>query len=304
MYRSAVAARTKRDSLLQEGLRRLRHTCEDASAEEVRHVMGEYMNMLRISGYDIKFRVQMLSGIMNRQRQIREEISRGLRLKFRSRQQIREQKLQKLGKFSNTWFLRDNTLNTLKIQATPSNTLSRNVHKALQMKGELADGGKTKVIEMGGQLITSGLSKTENFGGQGSCHLGRPCNTEEDTDCRISRSVYLSECQVCKTSHEQRQSVYVGTTGCCTHRRQRQHMQQIASKSTSNALSKHHWEEHQNMDPEFSTSILKGGFRFNLDRQICESIYIEQMNQDPEINLLNQRSEWGNHGIPRLQIRR
>ena len=224
MYESAVATRTKRDSLLQEGLRRLHHTCEDASEEDIRQVMGQYMNMLRISGYDTKYRYTLLNGIMKRYHQISDEISRGVRVKFRSRKQIQTHKKQKLGKFANTWFLKNNTYNTLKIQATPFSRLSNNVHQSLKKLGNLADGGNCKIIELGGKLITSGLTKFQNFGGQGSCFMGRECNMDSETDCRINRSVYQSECQLCVTDQK---SVYVGTTGRVTHSRQKERQQQI-----------------------------------------------------------------------------
>ena len=60
--------------------------------------------------------------------------------------------------------------------------------------------GRTKVIELGGDLITKGFGGTQNFGGRGSCfmsHDDNPCLTESETDCRVSRSVYMIECQNC-----------------------------------------------------------------------------------------------------------
>ena len=52
LYNSVISARTNRDSLLQEGLRRMRNTCQEAPTEKFRSVMSNYMNMLRISGYN------------------------------------------------------------------------------------------------------------------------------------------------------------------------------------------------------------------------------------------------------------
>ena len=302
MYNSAISVKTKRDSLLQEGLRRIRNTCKQATQVEKRRVLGEYMNMLRISGYDVKYRYNLLNGILKREKQIEGLIQQGLRVRFRSREQIINEKKQKLGKYANTWFLRNDNINPLKIPATPASELKNRVHKSLMKRGVMADGGFTKVIEMGGNLVTQGLSTAENFGGQGSCYMGQACNMDADTDCRVSRSVYQTECQTCLEGTDPQTSAYVGTTGCVSHKRTREHMNLVRLHNQTNAQSKHHWEEHPNNIPRFKTTILKGGIRYNLDRQICESLYIERYKNNADINLLNQRSEWGHQGIPRLQV--
>ena len=53
--------------------------------------------------------------------------------------------------------------------------------------------------------------------------------------------------------------------------------------------------------PNYKTTILREGFRYNLERQICEALYTEKMSLDPDIKFLNQRSEQGHHGIPRQE---
>ena len=157
------------------------------------------------------------------------------------------------------------------------------------------------MVELGGNLVTSGLSTCQSFGGQGSCYMGTECFTEKETDCRVTRAVYRSECTTCR-QQGLKPSIYVGTTGCTTHKRQIEHHNLISAKNTSNALSKHHWREHPLDAPKFETTLIKGGLRFNVDRFICESLEIERSQANPDINTLNQRSEWGHRGIPRLAI--
>ena len=96
--------------------------------------------------------------------------------------------------------------------------------------------------------------------------------------------------------------IYVRTTGCCTHKRQLEHAALIRSASTNNALSKHHLSEHPNQDAHFKTTILKGGFRFNLGRFIFESMNIDRLSRNPNVNIINSRSEWGHRGIIRLTV--
>ena len=47
---------------------------------------------------------------------------------------------------------------------------------------------------------------------------------------------------------------------------------------------------------------LRGGIYFNIERQIHESIEIEEASLNDNVNLLNQRSEWGNRGLVRLVV--
>ena len=60
MYRLAVSAKTKRDSLLMEGIRRLRNISTGVSATERRNILGRFMNTLRLSGYNSKYRSERL----------------------------------------------------------------------------------------------------------------------------------------------------------------------------------------------------------------------------------------------------
>ena len=159
--------------------------------------------------------------------------------------------------------MRNNTYNTLKIPATSLSCLSNNVHQSLKNLGNLADGGNCKLIELGGKLISSGLSKSENFGRQGGCFMGRECNMDSETDCRINRSVYHAYL-TCLTDQDNSKSVNIGTRGRVTHYRIREHQQQVAAKSRTKGLSKHHWSQHQHQDPSFKTTILREGFKLNL----------------------------------------
>ena len=114
------------------------------------------MNRLRISGYNESYRFQLLSGILNEWKNIREKIDSGARIEFRSREQILEAKTQKVGKHPSTWFFRGRVQNTYKVQITPKSALVNTMSKV--MKNRLgAEGGKTKFVELGGSLITSGI---------------------------------------------------------------------------------------------------------------------------------------------------
>ena len=143
MYSSALASKTKRQALVQEGLRRLRNMGPGVSQEENLSVMSRLMHSMMMSGYDHKFRLDILKGIQNEQLRIDREIQDGTRKQYRSREEILEQKARRLGKHPNTWFLRGKVQNTLKVPVTPDSELIDNLKRVLE--DEIgAEGGTTK----------------------------------------------------------------------------------------------------------------------------------------------------------------
>ena len=88
-----------------------------SKAERIQ-TFSTFANALRISGYNQKYRHDILSGVMKRIDEIEEEIQNGMRLRFRNREQIESAKAKRLGKHTNTWFLDGQTVNTLKVMAT------------------------------------------------------------------------------------------------------------------------------------------------------------------------------------------
>ena len=98
MYRSAINPRTKRNSLFQEGLRRLRNLSEGISNFEQKTIMKEFMNMLRISGYDHKYRHTLLIGILARHKECERAIAEGTRVRFRNKFEIMQMKASRTGK--------------------------------------------------------------------------------------------------------------------------------------------------------------------------------------------------------------
>ena len=163
LYTSAIPQKTKRDSLLQEGLRRLRNFSTGVPEAIKNDCMSRFMNSLRISGYDQKFRYELLKGIQAREAQIEQEINSGNRVRYRSREQILEQKAKSLGKYPNTWFLRGPIQNTLKVPGAPESRIVNTIREKFGKDRLGTEGGATKFVELGGKLTTSGLSKPVSF---------------------------------------------------------------------------------------------------------------------------------------------
>ena len=77
LNRSAMSSSCKRNTLFQEGLRRLRNFSPNTTWEEKAEGLTEFSNSMRISGYSENYRYQLLSGVIKRHRDILELVSEG-----------------------------------------------------------------------------------------------------------------------------------------------------------------------------------------------------------------------------------
>ena len=70
LKRSALSYSITKSTLLQEAMRRLGNISGSLPKEEVSKVMTKYSNMLRISGYSEKERLNFIKGALTRHREI------------------------------------------------------------------------------------------------------------------------------------------------------------------------------------------------------------------------------------------
>ena len=115
--------------------------------------------------------------------------------------------------------------------------------------------------------------------------------------------MYQVSCKNCSEEDPSTESIYVGTSGYSLHRRQMQHIEEIRRQQQSNAMAKHQRHAHPNLQPNFRSKPIRGGMQYNLDRYILEAHLIQENSQKDDVVLMNQRSEFGNRGIPRIEAR-
>ena len=128
------------------------------------------------------------------------------------------------------------------------------------------------------------------------------CSIADDHNCRVSRGIYKISCKKCETNPDTPDAVYIGTSGLSTHKRNLEHLGDLRRGQMKSAITKHHLQNHRGEEPEFVTTVVKGGGRFNLDRFITEAIEIETHNFSPGVRVLNSKSELGHRRLPRLVV--
>ena len=241
-----------------------------------------------VSGYGPSIRKDILEGALQRDQELR------LGARYRSREQIRLAKQENLTRHVNTWFLKGEVTSTLSVQATVGGNLKRAVQEAVG-GSRAPDGGKTLVLERGGKSILAGLRRADPFLAEG-CPFQEKCLVRGRRSCWTAGVVYALICGQCGAK-------YVGTSGCTSHKRCREHYGEWLGGSGTNAMSKHWSSRHPEADrasisEPFTMEILGAGFGGNLERYVQEALKIKTT-KEAGAELLNSRGEWS-----RVQLRR
>ena len=259
--------------------------------EEKTSILATFMDSLRASGYSQQYRAQILSGVLERAKQMRLEA-----LKYRNRQEIEEAKAGRKHNWINTWFLKGSYTSVLQVQATVDGGLGGAVREATR-KHIAPDGGKTLVVEKAGKGLLSGIKKPDPFMPAG-CPFLNKCTMGEKGTCTSSRVVYKHTCGLCNAA-------YVGTTGHTCHTRNMQHQKAMETGDLTYPMVKHMESQHPlvpAIERTYTTSILGGShIKGNLTRYISEAVAIAK-EQAMGTTMLNSRGEWARAKLRRLAV--
>ena len=292
--RSALSMRTKRDTLFNEGIRRLSAMDGETLAQEMVPVMAEFNWAMIRAGYGPLLRQDTLAGAVKRDKELRESPEG----RYRDRAAILKAKEENNLKFPNTWFLRGGNTAVVKVQPTPGAVLAKEVRRRI---GSLKapDGGGTLVIEAAGRSVLAGL-KCPDPGVEGGCPYMRECLVDSKYNCGGTRTIYKLDCNLCEAS-------YLGTTGHSAHKRCLEHHDALIQGNDAYAMTKHYLQDHPQWNNSsgqkpFTMSIVKGpNLKGNLQRYLGEALQIRESTKRGD-KVLNARGEWGRACLKRLAI--
>ena len=255
------------------------------------------MNTLRISGYNHRFRYNIMKGAVDRIHEMNKKFRAGVLNRYRSRQEINIMKSERSGRGANTWFIGDKGTysSTLTVPYTPNSELANQI-KTVTKDKQIA-GGKTKIIEATGHPITAGLQARDPFRTEG-CPYAKSCLTDPKTDCTVMNVTYRLDCEHCPKENINR-SVYLGCTGKSLHNRTKEHTAKVTgdTKKEDNSMAKHmaiHHGDIQKKDRKFVSTIIARHEK-TLGRFVDESVRLAKTQ-----NLANSKGEWGCGGLVRL----
>ena len=133
---SALSLSQKRTILTQECLRRLRNTNVQLGPEIQRKHLNNFMLKLKNSGYNQKFRTEILDSALNAFQKMLEADKSGLRPMYRSRDWNKEERQKLKSKKKCNWWNTENSKiqykSVLFVTPTPGGVLARAAQKGQQ----------------------------------------------------------------------------------------------------------------------------------------------------------------------------
>ena len=152
LEKSAIGIATKKATLFQEGMRRLRNCSLELSWGSRRYHLNRFVWQMYLSGYQKPFILNIIKGCLNRYKQMLVEDTEGSNPLWRSREMITTHKAKKPGRTASSWFMRGDTRQNMCLPVTPGGQLVRMLRSELgSFKGP--DRGTTKFTERAGLSI-------------------------------------------------------------------------------------------------------------------------------------------------------
>ena len=305
---SALNWRTKRTILTQECLRRLRNTKVELGITTQRKYLNEFMIKLMNSGYDKKFRIEIVNSTMNAFEKILEEDKNETKPLYRSRLWNHEERIKSKDLKKQNWWKNEkgpDYKSLLMVPPTPGGVLVKDL---TEREKELNKSGteRMKIVESGGIQVKSLLVSKNPFKSttctQKWCPLCKKSDMidsnyeKKNVPCNTNNIGYRWICELCETKNSIK--VYEGETSRSGRIRAKEHIAAFKNKKSDSVLYKHSVWEHRNEKAKFRFEIT-GKYKDALSRQANEAVRI---NSRPNSELLNSKSEFNHPPVARIMV--
>ena len=132
----------------------------------------------------------------------------------------------------------------------------------------------------------------------------------------LTRVTYELVCNLCPRDDDSnvvvpegdgRSAVYRGQTAHTLHKRLREHIGEVRRGSSTNGMAKHIMASHPDADRATGSQLLFTGRiighkRLNMERGVLEALQIEEVEENPRIEVCNSKAEWGRASLRRLTV--
>jgi hypothetical protein len=269
------------------------------------------MLKLKNSGYNLKFRTEILDSALNAFQKMLEADKSGLRPMYRSRDWNTEERQNMKSKKKCDWWNTENSKiqykSVLFVTPTPGGALAKELRKREEELNK-NNQERIKIVEKGGLKMKDILTTKNPFKKskceQKTCPL---CTKSEMIDtmpgevkipCNTNNVGYRWLCMTCKDREIIK--VYEGETGRSARIRGAEHLREFEKQKQKSVLFKHKLAEHENEDVKFRMEITNR-FKDALTRQANEAVRIFSR---PAKELLNSKSEFNHPPLARVVVDR
>ena len=284
---AAMPIKTKRTILTQMCLRVLLNNSEYLKMEEKKETVEYFMKRMQASGYDERFRYEVLKSALNAYNNIK---SNPIRTLYRGKEMNTPRQRMERSKKKKNWYREGGSESVMFIPATPKSELANRIREEVDLS-EL----KIRVVEKPGTKIKRLLQKNDPNKQQvcrdEKCFV---CTTTKDGNCRKTGITYTITCK-----GDCGGDIYYGETNSNAYTRGVQHIDDYERKRKQSVMWKHCIKKHNGEKQQFDMSIkdyVKGD---PTRRQILESVRI---NQVAEVKRINDKNEWIVGKIPTVKI--
>ena len=314
---SAQSWGQKRTSLTQELIRRLLNCSKELPCLRRRKHLNNFMQLLKNSGYNQKFRSEILKSGLNGYNKILKAERDGVRPTYRPKGWNETARWLVKRRKKNNW-LGPFWKSCIFVPPTPGSELK----KLMQSKEEeMRTGGREtypiKIIETAGKTLERALVNTDPFDGNkcGDVKCIPSQNPKNKINCRRNGVCYRISCRSCLMAGRPadataylKSATYYGESAKNMHCRSKEHESKFNSKNaktrSESAFHKHLVTAHGDRDPEknfsdyYEVDILKA-YKKPFTRLVEEGTFISSHRGE----LLNSKSEWHQAKVIRTTVR-
>ena len=269
---SAMPAKVKRTTMVQEVVRIRRNTRPGLPWDVTVKHLNEFCKRMKSSGYNEHYRFQVLKSGMEGYEKMLEIERRGGRPVNRLRswgEDARQKKKELQGK---VWFRRGGHDVPLFVPHTPHGELARRI-KEKEAQNNQGRKIRFKIVEKSGITLEQKLRRSNPWSGE---RCGRqecfPCRADDGGDCRREGVTYSLICEECGDNVCE----YFGETGRNAYTRGLEHLANKQAQDENKSVLKLHAAHHHNNRGDLNFSMkVTGVHDSSLDRQVTERVNIE-----------------------------
>ena len=291
----------------QECLRRIRNTKIQLGTDVRNDHLSKFMIKLKRSGYNRKFRVEVINSAITAFECMVEEDKKGIKPLFRDKDWKSEERRYKKQNSKRNWY-RENENSKFKtvliVPPTPGSGLLKELKVREEQLNKFND-ERIKFIEAGGvkieELMTQkNLLKKEKCS-EKQCALCKNIDANEEIKiyCNTNNVGYRWTCENCSKKNIKR--VYEGESSRSARLRGKEHLKGFQNKKEENMLYKHKVIEHPDEEDVHFKMEITGLYKDALTRQANEAIRIKNCKKG---ELLNSKSQFNNPPITRIVVNR
>ena len=296
---------TKKNTLFMESLRRIQNNSDSLPWEITAKHLTDFARTMQISGYSKSERYDAIYGAISRHREMVREVNNGVRNSlFRDKKEIMNAKREKQI-WSNTWYLKGNTIGTMSCPTTPGGKLKKSLNKAINSERNDSD-GKILIIEDGGRPIHTGIKINDPCRPPGCIYGDTNCIVDQKYHCDLTSRIYKITCIQCNliivnsSDAEKESPNYIGLTRSSIHARMLDHLKGQKSKSMGNPLYRHDLQVHDGITQQYVCTPVVSEKKI-VRLHVNEALHIEKQNREAS---LNDKMECGRGGIVRITATR